>query len=81
MLESHRWDQGEGVAPSTLARMAPVVVRHLAPGGRLVLSGLTPRQDSWVLNAYRRRGLVLDKRLVLDGWTTLMMRRAPRRQD
>ncbi|HAE50610.1 MAG: 50S ribosomal protein L11 methyltransferase [Tistrella sp.] len=64
-----------------LARMAPVVVRHLAPGGRLVLSGLTPRQDSWVLNAYRRRGLVLDKRLVLDGWTTLMMRRAPRRQD
>ena len=65
-----------------LARMAPVVVRHLAPGGRLVLSGLTPRQDAWVRNAYRRRGLVLEARLVLDGWTTLLMRRAwPQRPD
>jgi len=57
-----------------LAVMAPDLARVLAPGGRAVLSGLLRRQEAIVLAPYRCCGIVLDRRLVIDGWSTLVIR-------
>jgi ribosomal protein L11 methyltransferase len=58
-----------------LAEMARDLARALAPGGRAVLSGLLRRQEPIVLAPHRGCGIVLDERLVIDGWSTLVMRR------
>jgi ribosomal protein L11 methyltransferase len=58
-----------------LRRLATPMARLLAPGGRVVLSGLLAAQASAALAAYRPRGLVLDRRIPLDGWVTLVLRR------
>jgi len=59
-----------------LQRMAAPLKRLTAPGGRVVISGLLPAQANAALAAYRP--LVLERRLDLDGWTTLVLaRRAP----
>jgi ribosomal protein L11 methyltransferase len=58
-----------------LAVMAADLARVLAPGGHAVLSGLLRRQEPIVLAPHRGCGIVLDHRLVIDGWSTLVMRR------
>ena len=58
-----------------LAVMAADLSRRLAPSGRAVLSGLLQRQEPIVLAPHRGCGIVLDHRLVIDGWSTLVMRR------
>jgi ribosomal protein L11 methyltransferase len=58
-----------------LARLAGPVAAILAPGARVVLSGLLPSQSDAALAAWRRRGLVLERRITLDGWTTLVLQR------
>jgi ribosomal protein L11 methyltransferase len=44
----------------------------LAPGGTLILSGLTRDQIRWVSAAYRNRGLVSSQTLLLGNWATLV---------
>ena len=44
----------------------------LAPGGTLILSGLTRDQIRWVNAAYRNRGLVGTQTLLLGNWATLV---------
>jgi ribosomal protein L11 methyltransferase len=57
-----------------LAAMAGELRRALAPGGRLVLSGLLRGQVRAVLARYRARHLRLESRLVLGDWATLVLR-------
>ena len=57
-----------------LALMARDLARVLAPGGRAVLSGLLRRQEPIVLAPHRQLGIVLERRVVLDGWSTLLLR-------
>ena len=59
-----------------LAAMAAPLARHLAPGGRAVLSGLLSRQAAMVLAAHRRVGLVLARRIVVGDWSTLIVKKA-----
>ena len=59
-----------------LARMAPDLKRALAPGGVAILSGLLRRQEAIVLAAHRTQRLVLERRFVIEGWSTLVLRRA-----
>jgi ribosomal protein L11 methyltransferase len=61
-----------------LERMAGPLRRLVGANGYLVLSGLLTAQASAALAAYRAHGLVLDRRIALDGWPTLVLR-APRR--
>jgi ribosomal protein L11 methyltransferase len=61
---------------SPLQRMATPMARLLAPDARVVLSGLLTAQASAALAAYRQEGLALERRVVLDGWSTLVLRRA-----
>lgn len=58
-----------------LCAMARELADHLAPGGRAVLAGLLATQAPMVLAAHRRRGLVLERRLVLGPWATFVLRR------
>jgi ribosomal protein L11 methyltransferase len=55
--------------------MAPYLAAVLAPGGAAVLSGLLARQEALVLAAHRDHGLVLHRRIAVDGWHTLVLGR------
>jgi ribosomal protein L11 methyltransferase len=55
--------------------MAPDLARALAPGGSAVLSGLLRRQEPIVLAPHRGRGIVLERRILIEGWSTLILRR------
>ena len=57
-----------------LALMARDLSRALKPGGRAVLSGLLRRQEPIVLSPHRGCGIVLEGRLVIDEWSTLVLR-------
>lgn len=58
-----------------LAHMARDLKRALAPGGVAVLAGLLRRQEPLVLAAHRMQRLALARRVVIDGWSTLILRR------
>lgn len=58
-----------------LQDLAPELARRVAPGGTVVLSGLTANQAASIVALYRAHGFTLRKRIVLDGWATLMMSR------
>jgi ribosomal protein L11 methyltransferase len=64
-----------------LALMARDLTRALAPGGAAVLAGLLRRQEMSVLAAHRAQGLALDRRLVIEGWSTLVLRSGRERPD
>jgi len=57
-----------------LALMASDLARYLAPGGYAVLSGLLRRQEPIVVAPHRGLGLVVERRIVIDGWSTLILR-------
>ena len=56
-----------------LKRLAAPMRPLLAPGACVILSGLLPAQANAALASYRAHGLVLERRLDVDGWTTLVM--------
>ena len=56
-----------------LMRMASPMARLLAPGARVVLSGLLTSQANTALAAYRAQRLVLLRRIPLDDWVTLVL--------
>ncbi|HEX2654411.1 MAG TPA: 50S ribosomal protein L11 methyltransferase [Xanthobacteraceae bacterium] len=61
-----------------LKRLANPIVRLLAPNARLVLSGLLRKHANAALAAYRSQGLVLESRIELEGWVTLVLARPAR---
>ncbi len=58
-----------------LKGLAKPIARLAAPGAFVVLSGLLPSQANAALAAYRAHGLVLERRIPLEGWMTLVLRR------
>jgi len=58
-----------------LVELAPMIADHVAPGGRLALSGILEAQASEVLDAYRQRGLIMDEPTIREGWVRLSGRR------
>jgi ribosomal protein L11 methyltransferase len=58
-----------------LQRLAMPIARNLAPGGRVVLSGLLRGQAVAALAPYIARGLILKERIPLEGWMTLVLER------
>ncbi len=58
-----------------LCRFAPKLAAGLAEDGVAILSGLLDWQEAMVMAAHRRQGLYLKSRLVIDGWTTLIIGR------
>jgi ribosomal protein L11 methyltransferase len=56
-----------------LKRLARSIRICAQPGTRAVLSGLLPSQANAALAAYRPHGFVLERRILLDGWVTLVL--------
>jgi ribosomal protein L11 methyltransferase len=61
-----------------LRRLATPLARLVAPRGHVVLSGLLLAQATPALASYRARGLVLSRRIRLEGWATLVLVRPAR---
>lgn len=60
-----------------LMAMAPRLVSHLAPGGRLLLSGILDVQQAKVVAAYQAAGLGVPRVLLMGEWVCLRFE-APR---
>jgi ribosomal protein L11 methyltransferase len=61
-----------------LLALAPDFARALHAGGICVLSGMLSSQAAQVEARYRALGFVLKDRILLDGWTTLILSRRSR---
>ena len=64
------------ILANPLRQMATPMARHLAPSASVILSGLLPSQAAGVIAAYRARGLVLLRHVKIEGWSSLLMRKA-----
>ncbi len=62
-----------------LQRLAAPIARVAGPGATVILSGLLPDQANAALAAYRAAGFRLQRRMLIDGWATLTLRRAGRK--
>lgn len=60
------------LAPPLIA-LAPLMPRHLAPGGRIVLSGLLIQESDEVAGAYRKVGLKLLEVFEKGAWRALLL--------
>jgi len=58
-----------------LCQMARRMADNLAAGGTLILAGLLVTQTNWVLAAYRRQGMRLERKLHEGAWATLVLRK------
>ena len=58
-----------------LERMAPALSRALVPGGVAILSGLLTHQTAEVTAVYRAQGLALTRRISIENWSTLVLKR------
>ena len=66
------------ILAAPLQHIAPEVAPIVAPGGKLILSGLLTGQRERVVAAYGRQGIVLDRAWQFDEWCVLTLAR-PRR--
>ena len=62
------------ILANPLRQMATPMATHLAASAQVILSGLLPHQAQGVIAAYRARGLVLERHLIVEGWSSLLMR-------
>jgi ribosomal protein L11 methyltransferase len=63
-----------------LLELAPAFARGVRPGGFCVLSGLLNAQARQVEARFCSLGFRLDSRILLNGWTILLLRRGSRRK-
>ena len=63
------------ILANPLRQLAPAMARHLAPSAHLILSGLLPHQAASVVASYRAADIVLLRRIEIDDWSSLLMRR------
>jgi ribosomal protein L11 methyltransferase len=61
------------ILANPLRQMATPMARHLAKSALIILSGLLPHQAQGVIAAYRARGLVLERHIQIEGWSSLLM--------
>jgi ribosomal protein L11 methyltransferase len=64
------------ILANPLRQMATPMSAHLAGGARVILSGLLSAQAQSVIAAYRARGLVLERQITIDGWSSLLLHKA-----
>ncbi len=61
------------ILANPLRQMATPMSNHLAGGARVILSGLLSAQAPAVIAAYRARGLVLERHIRIEGWSSLLL--------
>ncbi|WP_316192837.1 50S ribosomal protein L11 methyltransferase [Bradyrhizobium sp. SZCCHNRI1029] len=63
------------ILANPLRQLAAPMLRHLAPGAFVILSGLLTPQARAVRAAYRARGLVPIRHLRIEGWSSLLLQK------
>ncbi len=63
------------ILANPLRMLAQDITRKLKRGGFAILSGMLDEQARWVFSAYGQFGFSMMKRISLDGWTTLIIRK------
>jgi ribosomal protein L11 methyltransferase len=61
------------ILANPLRQLATPMSQHLAPGALVILSGLLQPQAQSVIAAYRARGCVLLRQIVIEGWSSLLL--------
>ncbi|NDL70482.1 50S ribosomal protein L11 methyltransferase [Vreelandella alkaliphila] len=59
------------ILASPLVELAGLIAGHVAPNGRIALSGILANQADDVLNAYEAQGLIMDEPALREGWVRL----------
>ncbi len=54
-----------------LVELAPMIAGHVAPGGRIALSGILANQANDVYEAYAAEGIAMDDPVIREGWVRL----------
>ncbi|CAD5260092.1 MULTISPECIES: 50S ribosomal protein L11 methyltransferase [Halomonadaceae] len=54
-----------------LVELAPMIAGHVAPGGRIALSGVLANQANEVYEAYAAQGIAMDEPVIREGWVRL----------
>jgi ribosomal protein L11 methyltransferase len=67
------------ILAAPLRSLAPDIVSLTAPGGGIILSGLIARDVPGIIASYCVQGATLVRRIDIDGWVTLLMRRRTRK--
>jgi len=65
------------LSASLLKRLAPDIASHLAPDGRLVISGFLDAEEDEVAAAFKTHGLYIEKVLREKVWATALLQRPP----
>jgi ribosomal protein L11 methyltransferase len=65
----------------SLRDLAPQLAKVAAPRAEIILSGLTGRDVPGVAAAYGRQAMAMARRIDIDGWATLLLRRGRRRES
>ncbi|ABD06720.1 LSU ribosomal protein L11P methyltransferase [Rhodopseudomonas palustris HaA2] len=61
------------ILANPLRALAQPMSEHLAPSALVILSGLLQPQAQSVIAAYRARGCVLLRQIVIEGWSSLLL--------
>jgi ribosomal protein L11 methyltransferase len=61
------------ILANPLRQMATQMSAHLAGGARVILSGLLSPQAPSVIAAYRARGLIVERQIRIEGWSSLLL--------
>jgi ribosomal protein L11 methyltransferase len=64
------------ILANPLRQLAAPMTQHLAPSAIVILSGLLTPQAGGVIAAYRARGLVPLRHIRIEGWSSLLLRKA-----
>jgi len=59
--------------------LADDIVRATAPSGRVILSGILDEKADQVAECFRDAGLSVNPQPSLEGWTSLLAEKAPKR--
>lgn len=54
-----------------LVELAPMIAGHVAPGGRIALSGVLANQANEVYEAYAAQGIAMEEPVIREGWVRL----------
>jgi len=63
------------IISSTLINISKEISLKISKNGYLILSGILTKQVNKILSAYNSYKLILEKKITIDGWTTIIMRR------
>ena len=63
------------IISSTLLYASKEISLKISKNGYLILSGILTKQVNKILSTYKNYKLILEKKITIDGWTTIIMKR------